>query len=239
MSKELCTRHTGITALVLLFTALPAAAAEQPTPPRDRQVQQDALDGTRRPRRGLMRDRRAILDRDARREHRISPEQRDELRAFVREYFPMLHENLEGLRERNPQLYERRVERFAGPLLEIMETMKSDPELGAVLIEERRSEAQLRFLAAAYRRNKDDDRKPRMEERIRELTEKVVDLRQKRRELEIRRMETRLSELRTRQQENARMRDKIVEREVERYLTAPVPLERENTEDHDVPDRPR
>lgn len=197
-----------------------AAAAEPAAKPVDSQPPDRPSDSFQRWR--SLRARRPMEGDGPRRGPRpdgpLSPADREEVRAFVREHFPMLHEHLEGLRGREPELFRRRAERIMAPMRELMETYKADPELGAMLIQERRAEVQLRLLGRMHGKHRNESRQKQMEERIRTLTAEMFDLQHERRGLEIRRMETRLQELRQRHDENARMREKIIARETAKYL---------------------
>ena len=136
--------------------------------------------------------------------------------SFIEEHFPKISVELERVKGDNPRQFQRRMNRLAPRIREVMDVMERDPERGALLIKERKLDFEAMQLAATVRRG--DGEPDRVRLRMRDLSCEMFDLRQQRRHLEIRRIEARLDELKTRVAEAEAMRDKLIEKETAERL---------------------
>lgn len=155
---------------------------------------------------------------------RLTPREKLEMETFMREHFPRLFEQVERTREANPQRYLRMMTRLTPEMQGLMDLMAIDPERGALLIEERRLDAEIRMVARRAR-STTDDQAAKSKERLAELVTRWFDARHQRHELEIRDLEARVLELKGRHEEATRMRQKTIDRMIEERLEPPDPLE--------------
>jgi hypothetical protein len=152
---------------------------------------------------------------------KISQQDKKKLRAFVKEHFPRMHEELQRLRDRNPQRAKTRMVHMAAGFLHLMKTMERDPEKGSLMIRERRLDMRLRNMGRQYRRVTENARRDKLETKIRSLCAEAFDLRQSLREMGTRELEARVAELRDRHREASSMRDQLIDRAVRDHLEGP------------------
>lgn len=155
---------------------------------------------------------------------RLTPREKQEMETFLREHFPRLAEQAERTREVNPQRYLRLMTRLTPEMQGLMDLMANDPERGALMIEERRLDAEIR-LVARRARSTDVNQNVPARERLAELVGRLFDVRHQRREMEIRELDARVLELKARHEEATRMRQKSIDRMIEERLEPPDPLE--------------
>jgi len=225
--------------LLTAGAATSTAAQEEPPPPRDeRPHHAPPIDEFARPPRGPHADRPdrpggpspgRIGDGEGRGPMslfaRLTPREKQEMEAFMREHFPRLFEQAERTRDVNPQRYLRMMTRLTPEMQGLMDLMATDPERGALMIEERRLDAEIRVVARRVRIVSDAEESAAARQRLTELAGRLFDIRHQRRELEIRELEARVLELKARHEEAARMRQKSIQRMVEERLEPPDPLE--------------
>lgn len=156
---------------------------------------------------------------------RLTPREKQEMEAFMREHFPRLFEQAERTRDVNPQRYLRLMTRLTPEMQGLMDLMATDPERGALLIEERRLDAEIRMAARRAQVAGDDEKNAQARLRLNELAGRLFDVRHQRRAMEIRELEARVLELKARHEEAARMRQKSIDRMIEERLEPPDPLE--------------
>jgi hypothetical protein len=154
----------------------------------------------------------------------LSPDERAELRQFVREHFPEIAEELEALREQSPERFERRLRRIAPDMLRLMDTMQIDPRRGILMVQERRLDMRIRQRVRQYRLTENVETRTEIRGQVRLLLGEQFDLRRQRRELEIRQLENRLGELRQHLANSNAKRDQIIEDQLDEFLEMPHPL---------------
>ncbi len=167
----------------------------------------------------------------------IPEPQRRQVERFMEEHFPRLYLEMQQLKDRNEDRYARRMTRIGPEMRKIMETMRADPERGALMIRERQTEFQIVQTVARYRNAKDEDAKNRIREDLEGLVGEAFDRRNERRQMEVRELESRLNELRTRLSESEKTRHGLVRERVEELLERRVPLP--DDEDSDDEESPR
>lgn len=155
---------------------------------------------------------------------RLTPREKQEMEAFLREHFPRLFEQVERTREASPPRYLRMMTRLTPEMQGLMDLMAIDPQRGALLIEERRLDAEIRMVARRAR-STTDEQAAKSKERLAELVTRWFDARHQRRAMEIGELEARVIELKARHEEASRMRQKSIDRMIEERLEPPDPLE--------------
>jgi hypothetical protein len=150
----------------------------------------------------------------------ISPEQTEQLMEFIREHFPERYKLLRRMRERNPELFQRRIAEAAPRVLELLLRMKENPELGELMIQQQRLEEELHervddyFLIA----EEDDAEREELRAAVEDTVSQLVELRLQRRRMEIDALQHRLEEQRERLEEDWAARDEIAADEVRKLL---------------------
>jgi hypothetical protein len=156
--------------------------------------------------------------------------ERQKLKHFIEEHFPRLALELDGLRERAPERFERRMMRIGADMRRLMEMVERDPQRGLMMIRERQVAIQLRQLVTEYHDSSDDVRRAELRGKIKDAVSQEFQVRMERRREEVRQMETKLAELRGRLAETDSLREDIIARRVRESLEKPPP--------HPRPDRP-
>jgi hypothetical protein len=168
--------------------------------------------------------------------------ERQKLKHFIEEHFPRLALELDGLRERAPQRFERRMMRIGADMRRLMEMVERDPQRGLTMIRERQVAIQLRQLVTEYHDSSDDARRAELRGKIADAVSREFQVRMERRKAEVRQMETRLAELRGRLAETDSLREDLISRRVRELLEKPPPFPRpdrpKGPDDFDGPDDP-
>ncbi len=212
----------------ILCIGLPVAVAQQ-EPSRSRQpasgVRRDdnrsaqgqhRMDGPPR-RKGVGRDRIGLRPPPGL-WHRMNDEERQAVSEFLAEHLPKMYEQLENLRNRKPQAYQKRMSRVAPEARRLMELLETAPEMASLIIQERRLDLMIRQASNRYRRASGSDQRNRLRTQMRDYCAQAFDLRTNRRAIEIRELESRLNELQSRHRESLGLRDKIIDRNVRDHL---------------------
>lgn len=155
---------------------------------------------------------------------RLPEAERAKLKHFVEEHFPRLALELDKLRERAPQRFERRMMRIGPEMRRLMEMMERDPQRGLMMIRERQVAFQLQQLVMEYHNSSDGSRRAELRDKIEEAVSQEFQVRMERRRAEVRQMETKLAELRGRLAETDSLRDDIISRRVRELLEKPPPF---------------
>lgn len=219
----------GVSLLAVAAFAMAAipAAAQRPTESNDDSLLRDSTDewhgdrprdrmrgdrpGRRGPRGGFGAPPPPLWER-------FSEEEREQVMSFIAENFPLAGRELEGLRERSPRRFERRMAHMAPDMLRLMEAVHEDPKKGQLLIDERRTEMEIRVRAMRYRLATDPEEKERMEAELRKLVETMFDLKLARRNYELEELAARIGEVRGSIEQMRESRDEIVEKHFSELL---------------------
>lgn len=168
--------------------------------------------------------------------------ERRQIENFIEENFPRMFVELHRLKEQNQRRFTFRMSRIAPQMRRIMETMKVDPQRGALMIRERQVEMEILQTVLRYRQATEEIAKRRLRTRLEELAGQIFDLRHDRRADEVRELETRLDLLKNRLSESQSMRSELIQRHVEQILNRPAPPFSEEEEADEPPresmDRP-
>jgi hypothetical protein len=150
----------------------------------------------------------------------MSEEERGEVLAFVDEHFPFISEELEQLRRRQIERFERRIRQITPEMRELMDMTEINPRRARLAIEERRADMLLRLLTFKYRAA-EPDRRDALRAEMKAISARLFDARQERQEGEIRELEERIEELRRRHADAAKRREAIVEDQISKRLEKP------------------
>ncbi len=161
---------------------------------------------------------------------RLPEAERAKLKRFIEEHFPRLALEMDGLRERAPQRFERRMMRIGPEMRRLMEMMERDPQRGLMMIRERQVAIRLHGLVMDYHDTSDDARRAELRGKIQDAVSQEFQARTERRAAEVRQMEAKLAELKGRLSEMDSLREDIIARRVRELLEKPPPIPR--------PDRP-
>lgn len=149
---------------------------------------------------------------------RFSDQEREQVMGFVAEHFPFAGRELESLRERSPRRFERRMAHMAPEMLRLMEAVHEDPKKGQLLIDERRTEMEIRLRAMRYRLTTDPEEKVQVEAELRKLVEKMFDLKLARRNYELEELAARIGQVRGSIEQMRESREEIVEKHFNELL---------------------
>ena len=68
----------------------------------------------------------------------------------MEEHFPKMYLEMQALQERNPDGFDRRIGRIVYDIRKMMDLMETQPERGALMIQERQLKHQMRWQARRY-----------------------------------------------------------------------------------------
>ena len=152
---------------------------------------------------------------------RMTKPEQARMMTFVEEHFPRMYLELDGAKKNQPKRFAKRMGRIAPEMRRVMETMEVQPERGALMIQDRRLDIEMRRLARQYRVADDDESKSRLRQKLQDASGKAFDCQQQRRAMDIRELEARISELKQRHEEATQMREELVEQSVNERLDMP------------------
>lgn len=142
----------------------------------------------------------------------MTEEEREEVRAFVAEYYPEVSESLEANDgEDGKGRLDRRHARMLPEILRMHQLSKEDSDMFAIKITEQKSRFELRGLVREYRQATDDETKQQLSSQIKPLVEAAFDAQQARMEQEVTHLEKRLEGLRAHISKRAENRDTEIE----------------------------
>lgn len=144
--------------------------------------------------------------------------ERKQVERFMEEHFPRLYVEMQRLKDRDEDRYSKRMSRIAPQMRKIMETMRTDPQRGTLMIRERKVEFEIQQTIARFRGAKDDEARRQIREHLDELVSKSFDCRNERRQMEVRELEARLSELHNRLLESEKLRPELIRERVSELL---------------------
>ncbi|MFQ5414046.1 MAG: hypothetical protein ACE5E6_06265 [Phycisphaerae bacterium] len=168
---------------------------------------------------------------------RMSEEERADLLAFLADRFPDMAEDLEVLRNRHPERYDRRMKRIAWDIVRLMDLCAHNPDVGRLAVEERRLDLRARGLARRYRNTDDAALRQRIRNHMRETIAAMFDLRHERRSIEIEQVRQRVHELERRHEEISRHREEMIDHETQERLDPHRPTDRLRDHPRDKPRR--
>jgi len=224
--------------LAVAFSASTASAVgvDEPDPDDDAAITADDAAaigvGERGPRgrRGFGRDRSGEDGPRERRRpgamlwNRMTDEEKEEVKAFVAEYYPEVSEALESSDEDGgrPRM-DRKNARMLPEILRMHQLSIDDPQMFEIKMAEQKSRFQLRQLVREYRQADDESTKEELSAKIRPLVVAAFDAQQSRMEQEVTRLEKRLEGLRRHIAKRADNRDEEIEQAFNDVLDGKAP----------------
>ena len=155
----------------------------------------------------------------------LTPEQEEEVVAYLRKAHPDRVDNLVDLKAKRPGLY-RSVLSTAYREMRYMERLKEDdPERYEQVAQEKKLEEDARQLAKNYRDAEDQNDKARLREELKALLDRLFDYRQMNRQFEIEKLEKRLEELKDVNERRLANKEEIVGRRLDELLGTKRELE--------------
>ncbi|MCC7292480.1 MAG: hypothetical protein IT449_10520 [Phycisphaerales bacterium] len=148
----------------------------------------------------------------------MAARERRALEAFIQQNFPEVWNEVQPLQAGDNRAYNTRMEKLAVELVPIMEEQAENAPRTEILIREKQLEYRIQVLVGEFLQNKDEQRRDKLRQKLRELMSKQFDAAQERRRLDISRLEERLLSLKKLMDEKSRNRDGIIERQVEARL---------------------
>ncbi len=149
----------------------------------------------------------------------LEPRRREEVAKFVEEHFPQLWVEMTDLRDRNPNLFRRRMRRLLPDFARLMDTVRRHPEKGALLVRERQLHLRIRHLGRDYRAETAELKRQQMRQQMHEFCGQAFDCELQRRAMEVRELEARLGMFKERIAEQQRMREELITKRAERALS--------------------
>ena len=150
---------------------------------------------------------------------------------------------LDGLRERAPRHYERRMTGVGAEMRRLMDILDHDPQHGLSMIRERQMAIQIRQLVMEYHHASDDNQRDALSRKIADVVAQEFQVRMERRGGDVRQMETKLAALKSRLSEMETLRNDIIARRVrdllEKQPVFPPPDRPEGPADFDEADDSR
>ena len=154
----------------------------------------------------------------------LTPEQRAEILALVKEHMPEMYSRLERMREQDPNVEERIAQRFAPMFLDFLELKKSDPIAADLKIREFQAGAAImraigEVRAAKFAKETDAERLRKAVDDLRSRIVEQVEIRLAVHEHEIATLRERLARLERELSDERAQRDSLVDRKVEQILS--------------------
>lgn len=148
----------------------------------------------------------------------MAARERRALEAFIEQNFPEVWNEVQPLQAHDNRAYNTRMEKLAVELVPIMEEQAENAPRTEILIREKQLEYRIQELVNEFLQNKDEQRREKIRQKLREMMSKQFDAAQERRRLDISRLEERLLSLKKLMDEKSRNREGIIERQVEARL---------------------
>ncbi len=146
----------------------------------------------------------------------MTDEEIGKMLAFAQEHFPEMAKRFEDLKKDDPQEFRRAMRRVFPRLMMLRETYARDPELGKLLIEERKLEEQIHTKVRSYRQERNAGNKDKIGGELKQLLGQQFDIRLQRRRLEFADIQKRLQEQSQRLDAWAAKKQENVQRQFDR-----------------------
>ena len=155
----------------------------------------------------------------------LTPEQEEEVIAYLRDTRPDRVDNLLDLKGRRPGLYRSFLSRAYREMRYLNRLKEDDPERYEQVAQEKKFEEEARLLAKKYRESEDENERVRLREDLKVLLDKLFDYRQMNRQFEIEKLEKRLEELKDVNERRLANKEEIVGRRLDEMLGTKRELE--------------
>jgi hypothetical protein len=155
----------------------------------------------------------------------LTPEQEEEVIAYLRKARPDRVDHLLDLKGKRPGLYRSFLSRAYREMRYLNRLKEDDPERYEQVAQEKKFEEEARLLAKKYRDSEDENEKVRLREDLKTLLDKLFDYRQMNRQFEIEKLEKRLEDLKDVNERRLANKEEIVERRLDEMLGTKRELE--------------
>jgi len=146
----------------------------------------------------------------------MTDEEIGKMLAFAQEHFPEMAKRFEDLKKDDPQEFRRAMRRVWPRMMILRETYARDPQLGKLLVEERKLEEQIHTKVRSYRQERDEGNKNKIGDELKQLLGQQFDIRLQRRRLELADLQKRLAEQTQRVDAWAARKQENVQRQFDR-----------------------
>jgi len=146
------------------------------------------------------------------------PEKIDDLMAFLKEYYPKMHERLNELRGSDPHGFRRQMFRMFPKIRELREMKDRNRDLFEKMIREHQLEMEIRDTVVAYRAARSTAAREELRKHLADLVSEQFDARQERLRLMIAELERELELKKKQLAEHAARKEKIIEAELQHRL---------------------
>lgn len=124
----------------------------------------------------------------------LTDEQIDRLMAFMQTNFPAMHDRLARTRQRDPELFQKRIHQTARVLFPMLRATAENPELGKKMVAEHQAQLALQDLKEKYAKAKDPSDQAKIREQMREQMDVAFEARIERIRLEVKQLQKRLDQ---------------------------------------------
>jgi len=124
----------------------------------------------------------------------LTDEQIDRLMTFMQANFPVMHDRLARTRQRDPELFQKRIHQTARVLFPMVRAAAENPELGRKLVAEHQAQLALQDLKEKYSKAKDPSDQARIREQMRQQMDVAFEARIERLRLEVKQLQKRLDQ---------------------------------------------
>lgn len=149
-------------------------------------------------RRASRADRRAMKDRATSQpsdsdSDTLTDEQIDRLMTFLQRNFPVMHDRLARMRERDPANFKRLIHRAARTMFPMVRLAAENPELGEKMIAEHKAQLKVQELRDRYARTREPE-KAAIREELRQQVDIAFEARMDRLRFEVKQLQKRLDQ---------------------------------------------
>lgn len=155
----------------------------------------------------------------------LTPEQEEEVMAYIRENYADRLDELNELRRKHDVLYRGKISQAYREMRFMKDLKERDEERYKRVADEKRLEKQARLMVETYLKTVDQTQRNELREGIRKLLNKIFDYRQMDRQEEIAKLEAKLSELKEINEQRIANKDEIVENRLNDLLGEKPELE--------------
>jgi hypothetical protein len=141
----------------------------------------------------------------------LTPEQEDEVMAYLRENYADRLDELNELKKKRDILYKRKMSQAYREMRFMKDLKERDEERYKRVADEKKLEKQIRLMVESYLKSSNPLKKEELRTGIRKLLNKIFDYRQMNRQEEIAKLEMKLNELKEINEQRIANKDAIVE----------------------------
>jgi hypothetical protein len=149
---------------------------------------------------------------------KISEQQKIEIIEFYKQIEPDIEKNLEKLRVRNPQKYERKLQNLYREYVFLNRLREEEPERYQKSIELRKLSATVRVMANNYKKSDSDSERGIIRIKLKDTLYKIFDLREKERVAEMDRIKKKLVRLQDEMVERQNNKDQIIDNRINKLI---------------------